>query len=147
MYRASATTPRVSHLGDCDSKELVDDFREALGAAAGISPALQSRLRRELVEIEEAAVGRYDVPGVWPVEHPGQRQRHDRTEQLYVENLDDGLWYSPDTAGHADTVIKRYRRISRQLEHDADIAQDGRQIPKHKGDVGAVVSLDEMHGV
>jgi hypothetical protein len=145
-YRAAATVPCVSHLGDCDWTELVDDFREALGAAAGISPALHPRLRRELVEVEEATAARYNVPGVWPVEHPGQRQRHDRFG-LYVENLDDGFWYSPDTAGHATTVIKKYRRNSRQLVHVADIAQDGGIINKHKGEVGAEVSLDEMHGV
>lgn len=145
-YRASASSPRVSNLGDCNSAELLDDFREALGAAAGISPALQPRPRHELVEVEEATAGRYDVSGVWPVEQPGQRQRHDKFG-LYVENLADGYWYSPDTAGHASSVIKRFRRIGRQLEHDADIAQDGKRIPKHKGSVGSVVSLDEMHGV
>lgn len=144
-YRSSATAPSVSHLGECDSTELVNDFREALAAAVGVSPGLQSRWR-EPVEDETLAVVRYSVPGIWPVEHPGQRQRHDRFG-LYVESLQDGYWYTPDTAGHADSVIKRYRRIGRQLEHDADIAQDGKKIPKHKGEVGAVVSLDEMHGV
>jgi hypothetical protein len=145
-YRASATGPSVSNLGNCESTELLDDFREALGAAAGVSPALQLRQRREATESKEPPEGKYDVPGVWPVENPGQRQRHDRFG-LYVENLDDGYWYSPDTAGHADSIVKRYRRIGRKLEHDADIGKDGKRIPKHKGDTGAVVSLDEMHGV
>jgi len=145
-YRDAATTPCVSHLGDCDFRELVDDFREALGAAAGISPALELRWRRELAEAEDVADTELTVAGVWPVKHPGQRQIHDGFG-LFVENLEDGYWYTRDRAGHADSVVKRYRRISRQLEHDADFALDGRTIPKHKGYVGAVVSLDEMRGV
>ena len=54
-YRDAATTPRISHLGDCDSTELVNDLREAFGAAAGISPALQLKPPYETVEAEEIA--------------------------------------------------------------------------------------------
>jgi hypothetical protein len=146
-YRAAATAPCISHLGNCHSAELADDFREALGAAAGISPALQPRPRHELTDAEDKVTVDFNVTGIWPVEHPGQSQRHNQSGWLYIENLEDGYWYTRDTAGHANTVVKRYRRISRRLEHDADFAKDGKIIPKHKGHVGAVVSLDEMHGV
>ena len=53
----------------------------------------------------------------------------------------------PYQSGHADSVIKRYHRTRRLLEHNGDFAIDGRQIPKHKGYIGAVVSLDDMREV
>ena len=145
-YREAATNPRISNLGNCSATELVDDFREALGAAAGVSPALQLRPQYEAAEVEKVADTGLKVPGIWPVKNPGQQRLHSRFG-IFIENLDDGRWYTRDQSGHADSVIKRYRRISRQLEHEADLAIDGKQISKHKGYVGAVVSLDEMRGV
>lgn len=145
-YRNATASSRVSNLGECDFNELINDFREELGAAAGVSPALDLRSSDESAEVKDATNTEFRVPGVWPVEHPGQRKIHEQFG-LFVENLDDGHWYSRDRAGHADTVIKSYRRISRLLKHEADYAADGKPIPKHKGQIGAVVSLDDMRGI
>jgi hypothetical protein len=143
-YRAAASLTRVSRLGRSRPGDLLDDFREAIAAAAGINPALFPA--SDLVELEAPEETKLVVPDVWPVAHQGQRKIHP-SFGFFVENLQDGCWYTRDRAQHAGCVVKRYQPVDRQLIHDADIDAQGKIMAKHKGDASAALSLDDMRGV
>ncbi len=147
-YRATGVAPHVYQLGDCTPDQLMDSFRETMGAAAGISPALflSTPFRFGVTKSADPIDPGPEIPGIWPVPMPGREMIHG-TFGKYVENASDGLWYTRDKAQHAGSQVKRYRRNGRQLEHDADIAADGQVIAKHKGYIGDAVSLDDMRGV
>lgn len=145
-YRKAASAPSISHLGKVDRHILIDDFREALAAARGVNPALQLKGSiKAAADIEMRPQDILAVPGIWPVVQEGQRKILNGIGS-FIESLEDGYWYTRDKAGHAGSVIKRYRRVGRNLEHVADIAIDGSVIPKHKGSATQTLSLDEMRG-
>lgn len=151
VYGETGVVPHVYQLGDCAADQLLDLFRETMGAASGANPGLFLSQRPYLgmsesdSGVETATESGFIIPGVWPVPQPGRQLVYPGVGR-YVENLDDGLWYTRDKAYHAGSRIKRYRRNGRLLEHDADIDAKGEIMTKHKGEVGAVVSLDDMRG-
>lgn len=145
-YRDSASAPRISHIGNSSSTELIDNFRDEMGAASGVSPALTLLSGPDALEEGNRSQPRFHVPGVWPVRNQGQRQLHD-SFGVFIESLEDGRWYTRDKSGHAGSAIKRYRRVGRRLEHEADIGADGKEMAKHKGYIGETVNLNEMRGI
>jgi hypothetical protein len=150
-YRQTNVTQHVYQLGNCTPDQLLELFRETIGVASGINPGLFVSARPQIgssgdVDHNETVAEFLVIQNIWPVSHPGREKIHGVFGK-FVENLDDGFWYTRDKARHATSQVKRYRRNGRLLEHDADIGADGNTIDKHKGDVGSVVSLDDMRGV
>ncbi len=151
-YRATGVVPNVYQLGDCAPDELTDFLREVMGAVSGINPGLflsepfDHPESRDVSGVGVPVESELTIPGIWPVQKAGRELIHGAFGK-FVENISDGFWYTRDKAHHAESKVKRYRRNGRLLEHDADIDASGVIITKHKGVVGAVVSLDDMRGV
>ncbi len=63
--------------------------------------------------------------------------------------LDDGYWYTKDTARHGGVKFKRYEQISNsKLQWVADLDEFGKTIStKHKGPIGYELFFKDFHGV
>lgn len=151
-YRTTGVTPRVYQLGARPLGQIVEDFREVMGVAAGINPglfpvALYSAGSGEGdIDSTSRAESHLVIPGIWPVSHPGRMLLHPIFRRV-VENLADGYWYTRDRDMHANSRVKKYRLEARVLYHVSDIDIKGKVIPKHKGAFGASIRLDDMRGI
>lgn len=87
----------------------------------------------------------------WEVKDPKDSDevvRHQRFGKFYKDpsqqlgNKD--IWWTKDTANHGGSRYKLYVKEGRDFKHFADIAEDGKQILKHKGDVGDKIPLKQF---
>ena len=151
-YRATGVTPHVYQLGARLPEEMLEDFREIMGLAAGINPGLfpitffSESSEEEYIDSAVPAEAHLVIPGIWPVPNPGRRLFHPAFRRV-IENLADGYWYTRDLSEHANSRVKQYRLEARILYHVSDIDAEGKAISKHKGAVGAIIRLDDMRGI
>ncbi|AIK96203.1 hypothetical protein [Candidatus Odyssella acanthamoebae] len=72
--------------------------------------------------------------------------KHDRFGKFY-KNKEDGYFYTKDQAKHGGSSWKVYKETSRGLEWLKDIDKNGKEMEKHKSDVGKFIPKKELNGV
>lgn len=136
VHRSAVETARQRLVDLSDSPDPASELRSVLTAFAGVSPGLY------LMGTPPALILERKPP--MPAADPG-RCMHDPSERIYVEDKSTKLWWTRDTAGHADAVFKTYRLENKTLIHDACRDADGGVIDKWKGEVGRTIALKGLH--
>lgn len=136
-YRAR-TGRTVLHTDTPDRDDMAHVLREGFAQVTGLSASLR------LLDAEQPTLSDEARPRP-PVADP-RECRHDDANRYYLLDGATALWWTPDTAGHAGTVFKTYRRSGASLIHQACRDGDGYVIDKFKGAVGDTVQLVDLHG-
>jgi hypothetical protein len=130
-------TRRWAVVDQTDIGEILNSARESLAQLNSVTPALQPLRTLK----EEDAPARPAMPLTSPA-----RCLHDDGNRPYVLDSESDLWWTRDTAGHADSVFKTYRERDGVLHHAADTDDKGAIIDKWKGPIGQKISFSTLHG-
>lgn len=144
-YRQAAPRSGLLWVDADDPEEATVVIRDAIAHVAGVGPGLH------LIGDPAATwvAGDVDVhSGVIPIPPVARAAdcRHDDGNRYYLRDAESDLWWTCDTAGHAQCVFKTYRKVGSQLVHDADRDASGAEIHKWKSDVGKRIELASLHG-
>lgn len=120
--------------------DVVQDLRERFATAAGVSPSLQIRLPRETGAARKSS----SIP--FPFAGEPNECLHLNDGRRYLSDPTSGLYWTRDTAGHAQVPFKTYTKTSTQLKFESDRdAQGGKISNKRKGHVLYTIDLQNLN--
>lgn len=119
------------------SSESLQLVRELLARVSGVHPALTATARDTSSTVERRPP--LPISSVLTC-------KHDESERFYLRDEKTGLWWTRDTAGHAEAQFKTYTRKGGTLHHEACRDAEGIVIDKWKSDDGLVIEMSSLHG-
>ena len=129
---------RIQQVDTASRAELHEILRENFIALGGVAPSLHLLQPSAPPSPETASVHKMPID-------PADCLHQGAGGHAYVRDRTTDLWWTRDTAGHAETVFKSYKLENATLIHEADMDGEGNVIPKFKGDVGRRVAIAGLH--